>query len=66
MLHDEHLPQKWPGENPRRTANTLVDGIAHARQRMGDAALGLLRLFAANHHKSLSMNTLQLKAGISN
>ncbi|MGD0411359.1 MAG: hypothetical protein ABSC18_06615 [Verrucomicrobiota bacterium] len=47
MLHDEHLPQKWPGGNPRPAANTLVDGIAYARQRMGDAALGLLRLFAA-------------------
>jgi len=38
-LHDELLPKKR-GENPRRTPTTLVDGIAHARQRMGDTALG--------------------------
>jgi len=40
-LHDELLPKKR-GENPRRTPTTLVDGIAHARQRMGDTALGSL------------------------
>jgi hypothetical protein len=46
MLHDKLLPKRR-GENSRLTTITLVDGIAHARQRMGDAAPGLLRLFAA-------------------
>src|SRR5208283_303762 len=44
-----HYHKDGPLKIHAGTTISLVDGIAHARQRMGDAALGSLRSFAAEN-----------------